>query len=85
MSVPALLNSLNELGESINCEAYWYPYYNVLFSGTIQGVKPSTLKFIVGSFTKPRMCTFLPSPVLSMAPIKTVQRIRSQNLVCNSQ
>ena len=40
---------------------------------------------INGSFTKPRMCTILPNPVFSMAPITTVQRTRSQNLVCNSQ
>ena len=29
---------------------------------------------IVGSFTKPRMLSFLPNPVFSMAPIMTVQR-----------
>ena len=29
-------------------------------------------KHIVGSFTKPLMCTFLQNPVFSMAPIKTV-------------
>ena len=28
-------------------------------------------------FTKPCMCTFLPNPVFSMAPMKTVQRTRS--------
>ena len=40
---------------------------------------------IVGSFTKPGMCTFLPNPVFNMAPITTVQRTRSHILVCNSQ
>ena len=43
------------------------------------------VKYIVGSFTKPRMCTFLPNPVFNMATITTVKRTRSQNLVCYSQ